>query len=91
MFIRLKYIPTQKHLLTLQQFTYGKIAVTVALSGNPLPLAAKLFVNWWTAAFAIPYPIIPVNKEWVVVVTCCCYIYTGCPTKNVSCLKDNYY
>ena len=37
----------------------GKIATTRDPAGSPLSLAANDFVNWWTAALAIPYPIIP--------------------------------
>lgn len=37
----------------------GSMATTNELSGKPESLPANDFVSWWTAAFAIPYPIMP--------------------------------
>lgn len=37
----------------------GKIETTSELSGRPEPEAESDFVSWWTAALAIPYPIMP--------------------------------
>lgn len=45
-----------------QGTTYGRIAVTVALEGKPPSAEPRLLVNWCTAAFAIPYPIIPIQE-----------------------------
>lgn len=35
------------------------MAATDESEGSPLLGPAKLLTNWWTAAFAMPYPIIP--------------------------------
>jgi hypothetical protein len=37
----------------------GKIARQVALSGRPDLGSPRLLVNWWIAALAMPYPIMP--------------------------------
>ena len=39
--------------------SYYILIITWEFSGMPDLGSAKDFVNWWTAAFAIPYPIIP--------------------------------
>lgn len=39
----------------------GKMVNTVELLGRPLFSAERDWVNWWTAALANPYPIIPVE------------------------------
>ena len=37
----------------------GSIPTTQHVSGKPEPEAARLLTSWWTAALAMPYPIIP--------------------------------
>lgn len=37
--------------------TYGRMAFTLASAGRPESGPAKLRTSWWTAAFAMPYPI----------------------------------
>lgn len=41
------------------EYTHGRVAKTVEFAGIPLFSPAKLLTSWCTAAFAMPYPIIP--------------------------------
>lgn len=40
-------------------YTYGNIPSVVVFGGRPFSGDDKLLMSWCTAAFAIPYPIIP--------------------------------
>lgn len=43
---------------------YGSIPNVLELLGRPLPDFDKLFINWCTAALAIPYPIMPCGSGY---------------------------
>lgn len=42
----------------------GSIATAAVSAGIPLFFAARLWHSWWTAALAMPYPIMPPVPDW---------------------------